>query len=142
MQPTTNPDIQPVHPTTERLPSAQQLEQNTSQEILPTTTEREPLHANNTPTTQQQVAQQQPQAASSHQPQQVLSPQAAAKHDDLTTSGGDDIEKEWVDRADSIIHAYADDPYREDTEHEDLSAAYLKKRFGLEVKRNNDSKGT
>lgn len=65
----------------------------------------------------------------------VVSTQPTVKHGDLDTAGGDNIEKEWVDRADAIIKQHATDPYLEEEEHEDLSAAYLKRRFNLEIKR-------
>jgi hypothetical protein len=69
----------------------------------------------------------------------VVTTQPTVKHGDLDTAGGDNIEKEWVDRADAIIKQHSTDPYLEEEEHEDLSAAYLKKRFNLEIKRS-DSK--
>ncbi len=65
----------------------------------------------------------------------VVAAQPTVKHGDLDTAGGDNIEKEWVDRADTIIKQHSADPYLEEEEHEDLSAAYLKKRFNLDIKR-------
>lgn len=44
------------------------------------------------------------------------------------------IEPEWVDKAEEIIEKTADDPYHEDDAQHALSRAYLKKRFGLDVK--------
>lgn len=44
------------------------------------------------------------------------------------------IEPEWVDKAEEIVDKTADDPYFEDDAQHALSRAYLKKRFGLDVK--------
>ena len=46
----------------------------------------------------------------------------------------DRIENEWVDKADEIENKTANDPYHEDDAQHELSRAYLKKRFGMDVK--------
>lgn len=53
--------------------------------------------------------------------------------DALTASDADIIEKEWVDKADTIMAARANDPAGEEEAEEDLSQAYLKKRFNIDV---------
>jgi hypothetical protein len=44
------------------------------------------------------------------------------------------IESEWVDKADEIEQKTANDPYHEDDAQHELSRAYLKKRFGMDIK--------
>lgn len=44
------------------------------------------------------------------------------------------IETEWVSKAEEIEYKTAGDPYFEDDAHHELSRAYLKKRFGMDVK--------
>lgn len=55
----------------------------------------------------------------------------------LSTETGDTLDKVWVDRANDIIRDNASNPRAEEQMQEDLSAAYLKQRFGLEIKRSN-----
>jgi hypothetical protein len=51
-----------------------------------------------------------------------------------TIAGDDDlIEKEWVDKAKSIIAATRDDPYKREQEINKLQADYLRKRYGKEL---------
>jgi hypothetical protein len=47
----------------------------------------------------------------------------------------DVIEKEWVDRAEQVVAATADDPHAEEEAVEDLQIDYLKKRYGKTVKK-------
>jgi len=44
------------------------------------------------------------------------------------------IEPEWVDKATEIEQKTANDPYHEDDAQHELSRAYLKKRFGMDIK--------
>jgi hypothetical protein len=44
------------------------------------------------------------------------------------------IESEWVDKAREIEQKTANDPYHEDDAQHELSRAYLKKRFGMDIK--------
>lgn len=46
----------------------------------------------------------------------------------------DRIEEAWVDKASEIEAATAEDPHSKDDAHHALSRAYLKNRFGLDVK--------
>ena len=58
---------------------------------------------------------------------------AQPQADDNTplTAGDDDlIEKEWVDKAKSIIAATKDDPYRREREINKLQIEYIRKRYG------------
>jgi hypothetical protein len=50
----------------------------------------------------------------------------AANDDDL-------IEKEWVDKAKSIIAATKDDPYRREQEINKLQIEYIRKRYGRTI---------
>ncbi|MCC7289439.1 hypothetical protein IT414_03555 [bacterium] len=68
-----------------------------------------------------------PQTAGAAAP--VIDPAVAA----LDASDADIIEKEWVDQADKIMAARANDPAGEEEAEEDLSQAYLKKRFNIDV---------
>jgi hypothetical protein len=54
-------------------------------------------------------------------------------------AGDDDlIEKEWVDKAKSIIQQTRSDPYTQEKEVSKLQADYMKKRYGKDVKLAND----
>jgi hypothetical protein len=46
----------------------------------------------------------------------------------------DVIEKEWVDKAKSIVDEHKHDPYNQEKETSKLQADYLKKRYGKDVK--------
>lgn len=52
----------------------------------------------------------------------------------LPAEESDRIENEWVDKADEIEQITAGDPYHQDDAQHELSRAYLKKRFGLDIK--------
>ncbi len=52
----------------------------------------------------------------------------------LPAEESDTIEQAWVDQADEIEDKTAQDPYHEDDAQHALSRAYLKKRFGMDVK--------
>ncbi len=57
--------------------------------------------------------------------------------DDSTPTVADDvdvIEKEWVNKARSIVDATRDDPYKQEKEVSKLQAEYLLKRYGKQVK--------
>ncbi len=45
----------------------------------------------------------------------------------------DVIEKEWVDKAKSIVAATHDDPYQQEKQVNELQNSYLKKRYGKDV---------
>lgn len=88
-------------------------------------------------------AQQQPVAAAQQQPIQATavhtdSSTARQMHGqavgDLEAEDTDLIEKPWVDKTEQVIDADKDDPFIEDEHQHDLSRAYLKKRFNLDVK--------
>jgi len=46
----------------------------------------------------------------------------------------DVIEKEWVDKAKTIVNNHRHDPYNQEKEASKLQADYLKKRYGKDVK--------
>ena len=48
---------------------------------------------------------------------------------------GDLIEEAWVEKVDNIVAANRDDPHKEEEAAENLSQDYLKKRFGIDVKK-------
>lgn len=52
----------------------------------------------------------------------------------LPAEDTDRIETEWVNKAEEIEYKTAGDPYFEDDAHHELSRAYLKKRFGMDIK--------
>ncbi len=52
----------------------------------------------------------------------------------LPAEDTDKIEKNWVDEADKIVSTTSSDPYYQDEGQHELSRAYLKQRFGLDVK--------
>jgi len=57
--------------------------------------------------------------------------------DDNTPAVADDvdvIEKEWVNKARSIVDATRDDPHKQEKEVSKLQAEYLLKRYGKQVK--------
>lgn len=51
----------------------------------------------------------------------------------LAASDDDLIEKEWVDRAKSIIAATKDDPYKREQEISKLQIEYIRKRYGRTI---------
>lgn len=51
----------------------------------------------------------------------------------LVASDDDLIEKEWVDKAKSILAATKDDPYRREQEISRLQIEYIRKRYGRVV---------
>ena len=54
-------------------------------------------------------------------------------------AGDDDlIEKEWVDKAKKIIEQTRSDPYNQEKQVSKLQADYIKKRYGKDVKVNNE----
>lgn len=46
----------------------------------------------------------------------------------------DVIEKEWVDKAKTIVNTHKHDPYNQEKEASKLQADYLKKRYGKDIK--------
>ena len=54
--------------------------------------------------------------------------------DQLPAEESDTIEAEWVDKAEEIADRAGSDPYSEDDAQHALSRAYLKKRFGMDIK--------
>lgn len=52
----------------------------------------------------------------------------------LPAEDSEKIEPEWVDKADEIEQKTSADPYHEEDAQHELSRAYLKKRFGLDIK--------
>lgn len=60
--------------------------------------------------------------------------QVPAATDSSLVAGDDDlIEKEWVDKAKSIIAATKDDPYRREQEISKLQIEYIRKRYGRTI---------
>ncbi|MGB4957684.1 MAG: hypothetical protein WBO49_04490 [Candidatus Saccharimonas sp.] len=51
----------------------------------------------------------------------------------LAASDDDLIEKEWVDKAKSIIATTKDDPYRREREINKLQIEYIRKRYGRTI---------
>lgn len=47
----------------------------------------------------------------------------------------DVIEKEWVEKAKSIVKNHRDDPYKQEQEANRLQSSYLKKRYGKSIKK-------
>lgn len=54
---------------------------------------------------------------------------------DLDAAEGHVIEKPWVNAAEDIIKRDEGNPYLEEEDHEDLQIKYLKKRFGKEIRK-------
>jgi hypothetical protein len=67
----------------------------------------------------------------------VPSPASVTRTDDsgapLVASDDDLIEKEWVDKAKSIIAATKDNPYKREQEINKLQIEYIRKRYGRTV---------
>lgn len=68
-------------------------------------------------------------------PQPIAQPTQQQAQDDNPVVAADEdlIEKEWVDKAKSIISQTAGDPARREKEVSKLQADYLKKRYGKEL---------
>lgn len=69
----------------------------------------------------------------------VTAPAQPQPADDTTTGPAvaddvDVIEKEWVDKAKTIVNTHKHDPYNQEKEASKLQADYLKKRYGKDVK--------
>ena len=77
---------------------------------------------------QAQIASQQPVAAV-NAPVVASSSGSVALADDV-----DVIEKEWVDKAKSIVNQTKGDPYHQEKQVSELQADYLKKRYNKSVK--------
>lgn len=71
-------------------------------------------------------------------PNAPVHPVAAAQPQDDTNppaaSDIDLIEKEWVDKAKSIVKQTRNDPYAQEQEVSRLQADYIKKRYGKDIK--------
>ncbi len=52
----------------------------------------------------------------------------------MPAEDSDKIEPGWVEKADEIVDKTSTDPFYQDEAYHALSRAYLKKRFGLDVK--------
>jgi hypothetical protein len=65
----------------------------------------------------------------------AASPQSQTTDDSSSLIASDDdlIEKEWVDRAKSIIAATKDDPYKREQEISKLQIEYIRKRYGRTI---------
>lgn len=65
----------------------------------------------------------------------ATSSQAQPVNDPSSLAAGDEdlIEKEWVDRAKSIIAATKDDPYKREQEISKLQIEYIRKRYGRTI---------
>lgn len=62
-------------------------------------------------------------------------PQQVSSDDTTMMAAGDDdlIEKEWVDKAKSIIAATKDNPYKREQEINRLQIEYIRKRYGRTI---------
>ena len=68
------------------------------------------------------------------QPAQAIPPSTSPVSDAPTIAADDDLmEKEWVDKAKSIIAATKDDPYRREQEINKLQIEYIRKRYGRTI---------
>lgn len=136
-------ESQPVQQTPER-----PAENNQSYEArpgLPTSPERPPVESESSSVEREpaamagQAAADMAMAASAAQPAVPMVGSdvgtAAATDDDLPLLASDDdlIEKEWVDKAKSVINETKDDPSRQEKEIAKLQVDYLKKRYGKEL---------
>lgn len=78
---------------------------------------------------QAQIAPQRPDVAAVNAPVVTSSSGSVAIADDV-----DVIEKEWVDKAKSIVNQTKGDPYHQEKQVSELQADYLKKRYNKSVK--------
>ncbi len=135
---------------------------NMSPEVNPTTSpeqvefgisspESTPSHQpEKQPSKHERVGEMAPQAAPVAQPQTtVVAPPApsaigddSAKSDDTSSpaiaADDDKIEKEWVNKAKSIVEETKSDPYLQEEKVSKLQADYLQKRYNKKVKLNSD----
>lgn len=137
-----------------------------SPEAAPTPASSEVEQTNGAPTQEQAPAQPTPEVQSgaregvnqgapvvqlpqARQPAQVQAPVVQAPVVDPnagvvvqdTPAVGDDvdvIEKEWVNKAKSIVEGSSTDPHRQNKEVNALKADYLRKRYGKEIKLTED----
>lgn len=64
---------------------------------------------------------------------------AAAAPNPVEAADQDVIEPEWVDKAEAVVEQNAGNPFAEEEAVEDLQIDYLKKRYGHEVKKSEDT---
>lgn len=62
-----------------------------------------------------------------------VEPIAPTSNNPIAANDEDLIEKEWVDRAKSIIADTKDDPYAREKQMADLKADYIEKRYGRRI---------
>ncbi|MCA9339257.1 hypothetical protein KC939_02830 [Candidatus Saccharibacteria bacterium] len=142
------PKISSPNTPPESGPSEPQLEQQDivveQQEIASQT-----AHPEKQPARQEKVGENTPKAAPPQQvattvaapPQPVNNAVTAVQDDNSAPSvaaDDDNIEKEWVDKAKSIIAETKSDPYLQEEKVSKLQADYLQKRYNKKVKLNSD----
>lgn len=132
MEPTnTNPNVAPAQP--ERSPSS------ASNERLPVAPEAAPAAPQGAPVAPPAAATPPvpplppAQAPDQPAPQQAATP--APNTNPAVAGDVDVIEKEWVDQANKVIQQTQEDPYAEEEAVESLQQDYLKKRYGHDVKK-------
>ncbi len=107
--------------------------------------EKQPARQEKLGETAPRAAQQAQQAAAAvvvpAQPVSNDNANSGVQDDTIPTVAADDdnIEKEWVDKAKSIIAETKSDPYLQEEKVSKLQADYLQKRYNKKVKLNSDS---
>ena len=137
MEPTQNPNVNPnVQPTPENGNVPETLRAPGSPEAAPVAPSNPT--AGNTPAVPAapvQVPQGQPQSPVSGSQPPNSNPVAGAP---AVAGDVDVIEKEWVDQANKIVNQTKEDPYAEEEAVEALQVDYLKKRYGHNVKKQDE----
>lgn len=133
MEPSQNPNLQPIPSTGAEQPSLE------SQPQVSAAAEASPSVAQSAPST---PVSSNPAGSSPVAPGAPISSQPAATQPTAQPASplppADDvdvIEKEWVDQAEHIIEQTKNDPYTEEEAVEALQTDYLKKRYGHDVKK-------
>lgn len=142
------PKISSPNTSPESRPSESQFEHQEAvveqQEVVP-----QIAHPEKQPARQERVGEATPKAAPPQQataavvavPQPVNNAAAPAQDDSNVPSiaaDDDNIEKEWVNKAKSIIAETKSDPYLQEEKVSKLQADYLQKRYNKKVKLNSD----
>ncbi len=133
MQPDQN-----TNPLTEQAPQPQLIEKpSETQEMAPANIEKNQTPGSSPSSTQvTPVVTPQPQSSGTQTLAQQPTSSPVTIDPTLTQLPAEDadvIEKVWVEKTDQIIEKDQDDPRAEDDAQHNLSRAYLKKRFNLDV---------
>jgi hypothetical protein len=133
MEPTKSPEIGPISPN---LPET--ITPDTTPETLPASPEKIAPKG--------EGASQGDNSMPSVQLPKPVAPDPAITKQDASTDSGDSsgnpiiaddvdvLEKEWVDKAKSIVNEHRHDPYIQEDKTSKLQADYLKKRYGKSIK--------